>query len=60
MSTEGGTDGSRHICSRGWPCRSLVGGEALGPVKVLCPSVEECKGQRVGVGELVSNVRGRG
>jgi hypothetical protein len=29
-------------------------GEALGPVKALCLSVEECQGQEVGVGELVS------
>ena len=35
-----------------------MGGEALGPVKTLCPSVVECQGQEEGVGELVS--RGRG
>jgi hypothetical protein len=34
-----------------------VGGEALGPVKALCPSVGECQAQEVGVGQLVS--RGR-
>jgi hypothetical protein len=34
-----------------------MGGEALGPVKVLCPSVGECQGQEVGVGGLGS--RGR-
>jgi hypothetical protein len=34
-----------------------MGGEALGPVKVLCPSIGECQGQEVGVGGLVS--RGR-
>jgi hypothetical protein len=31
-----------------------MGGEALGPVKVLCPSIEECLGQEwewVGWGE---------
>jgi hypothetical protein len=33
-------------------------GEALGPVKVLCPSIWECLGQEAGVGGLVS--RGRG
>jgi hypothetical protein len=33
-------------------------GEALCPVKALCPSVGECQGQEVGVGGLVS--RGRG
>jgi hypothetical protein len=27
-----------------------MGGEALGPVKVLCPSIGECQGQEVGVG----------
>jgi hypothetical protein len=42
------------ICSRGWPCWSSMGGEALGPVKALCPTVGECQGQEVGVGGLVS------
>jgi hypothetical protein len=32
-------------------------GEALGPVKVLCPSLGECQSQDVGVGVLGS--RGR-
>ena len=31
-----------------------MGGEALGPVKVLCPSIGECLGQEVGVGGLGS------
>jgi hypothetical protein len=35
-----------------------MGGEALGPVKVLCPSIGECQGQEVGVGGLLS--RGKG
>ena len=35
-----------------------MGVEALGPVKVLCPSIGECQGQKVGVGGLGS--RGRG
>jgi hypothetical protein len=35
-----------------------MGGEALGPVKVLCPSIEECQGQDMGVGGLGS--RGKG
>ena len=35
-----------------------MGGEALGPVKVLCPSVGECQDQEAGVGGLVS--RGMG
>jgi len=36
---QGGTHGSSCICSRGWPSRSSTGGEALGPVKVLCHSI---------------------
>jgi hypothetical protein len=35
-----------------------MGGEALGPVKVLCPSIGECLGQKAGVGGLGS--RGSG
>ena len=35
-----------------------MGGEALGPVKVLCQSKGEHLGQEAGEGELVS--RGRG
>ena len=31
-----------------------MGGKALGPVKVLCPSIGECLGQEAGVGGLVS------
>jgi hypothetical protein len=37
-----------------------MGGKALGPVKVLFPSIEECQGQEVGVGRLVSRGRGEG
>jgi hypothetical protein len=37
-----------------------MGGEALGPVKVLCLSVGECQGQEVGVGGLVEQGEGRG
>jgi hypothetical protein len=33
-----------------------MGGEALGPVKVLCPSIGECQGQETGVGGLRSRV----
>jgi hypothetical protein len=40
------------------PCGTSMGGEALGPVKALCPSVGEYQGQKAGVGRLVS--RGRG
>jgi hypothetical protein len=42
-STHVGTHGSTFICSRGWPSQSSVIGEALGPVKVLCPIVGECQ-----------------
>jgi hypothetical protein len=31
-----------------------MGGEALGPVKALSPSVGECQGQEAGVGGLVN------
>jgi hypothetical protein len=34
-----------------------MGGAALGPVKVICPSVGECQDREAGVGGLVS--RGR-
>jgi hypothetical protein len=58
--THGGTHGSSCICSRGWPCWTSMGGEALGPVKVLCPSIGECQDREVGVGGLVSRRRGVG
>ena len=35
-------------------------GEALGPVKVLCPSIGDCQGQVAGVGGLESRGRGEG
>jgi hypothetical protein len=35
-----------------------MGGEAIGPVKVLCHNIGECQGQEAGVGGLGS--RGRG
>jgi hypothetical protein len=40
----------------------LVGGgeEAHGPVKVLCPSIEECLSQEAGVGGLWSRGRREG
>jgi hypothetical protein len=31
-----------------------MGGEALGSMKVLCPSIGECQGQEAGEGMLVS------
>jgi hypothetical protein len=49
-STHGGTHGSSHICSRGWPCWTSLGRGALGPVKARCCSVGESQGQEVGVG----------
>ena len=39
---------------------SSVRGEALFPMKALCPSVWECQGQEVGVGGLVSREREKG
>ena len=48
-----GTHGSSHIFSRGWPCQTSMGGEALCPVKAQCPSVGECQDREVGVGMLV-------
>jgi hypothetical protein len=35
-------------------------GEALGPLRVQCPSVVECQDQEVGVSQLVSRERGEG
>jgi hypothetical protein len=35
-----------------------MGGEALHPVKVLCPNIGECQGQEVGVSGLGSRERG--
>jgi hypothetical protein len=37
-----------------------MGGEALGPVKALCPSVGEFQGQEVGLGGLMSRGREEG
>ena len=37
-----------------------MGGEALGPVKFLCPSIEECQGQEAEVDGLVSRGREEG
>ena len=37
-----------------------MGGEVLGPVKVLCTSIRECMGQEAGVGGLVSRGNGEG
>jgi hypothetical protein len=35
-----------------------MGGEAFGPVKLICPSIGECQGQEAGMGGLVSRNRG--
>jgi len=43
MSTHRGTHGSRCKCGRGWPCPASIGGEVLGSMKVLFPSVGECR-----------------
>ena len=37
-----------------------MGGEALGPVKDLCPSIGECQDQEAGVDELGSREKGEG
>ena len=37
-----------------------MGGEDLGPVKVLYPIIGEWQGQEAGVGGLVNRVRGEG
>ena len=51
-------DLAAYVAEDGWSSWSSMGGEALGPVKVLCPSIGECLGQEAGVGRLGS--RGRG
>jgi hypothetical protein len=35
-------------------------GEALGLVKIICPSIGECQGQKAGVGGLGNRGRGEG
>ena len=40
-----GTVAPAAYVARGWPCGSSVGGQALGPVKALCPCVGECQCQ---------------
>jgi hypothetical protein len=36
-----------------------MGEEALGLVKIICPSTGECQGQEMGVGGLGSRGRGK-
>jgi hypothetical protein len=52
-STHGGTHGSSHICSRGWPCWRSMGGEDIGPTKAWCPSSGECQDGDAEVGGWV-------
>jgi hypothetical protein len=59
-STHGRTHGSSCICSRGGSSQSSVGGEALGPMKALCPTVGGCQDQEARVDGLVSRWRGEG
>jgi hypothetical protein len=33
-----------------------MGGEALGPVKALCPSIKECQDRELGVGGFMRGV----
>ena len=56
--THGGIHGPSCICSREWPSQSSMGGEALGPVKVLCPSIGEFQDQEAGVDGLGGKGRG--
>ena len=42
-TTHGRTHTSSDICDRGWPCWTSVGGAALGPEGVPCPSVENAR-----------------
>ena len=39
---------------------SSTGGETLGTVKVLCPSIKECLGQELGMGVLGAGGEVRG
>jgi hypothetical protein len=38
-SVPGGIDGSRYIGSRGWPCLTVMEGEALDPGVLWCPRI---------------------
>jgi hypothetical protein len=37
-----------------------MGGEAIDPVKDLCPNIVDCQGQEEGVGGLVSKGKEKG
>ena len=47
---------SSYICSRRWPGWPSLGGDALGLVKIICPSTGECQGQETGLCGLGSKV----
>ena len=49
-----------YVAEDGLVSRSSMGGEALGPVKVPCPSVGECQGQEAGVVGWGAGGGGRG
>jgi hypothetical protein len=50
----------QHICSRGWPCGTLVRGNAFGLVKAPCLSLGECQDREVGVGGFSEQKDGDG
>ena len=54
--THGATHGVGHTCGRRWHFWTSVGGVALRPQGVQCPSVQECQGERMGVGGLGSTL----
>jgi hypothetical protein len=58
--SHGGTHVSSCICSKGWPSQPSIGIEALGLMKVLCPSIGECQGQEAEMGESGNRGSGRG
>jgi hypothetical protein len=45
-----GIYGPSCVCSKGWLYLTSVGGEALSPVKIQCPSVGKYQGREAGVG----------
>ena len=48
------------ICSRGWLSHASMRREALGSMKLLCTTAEECQGWEVGVVGLGSSREGGG
>ena len=47
-----------YVAEDGLPSWPSMGGEALGFVKIICPSTGECQGQESGVGGLGSRAGG--